>query len=87
MEAEKCAKAVHEHGPQILGLSALLISTMVSKKEVTKTLNPHGKQASVEIMIGGAPLSKHFSDEIGAGESSKDVASASELATKMMRIA
>jgi 5-methyltetrahydrofolate--homocysteine methyltransferase len=58
--------AVKEQKPQILALSALLTSTMVNMKETIDALQEAGLRDSVKIVIGGAPVTQEYADEIGA---------------------
>lgn len=71
---EKYVKAVEEHKPQILGMSALLTTTMTQMKTVIEALEPY--RGEVKIMVGGAPVTQKFADEIGADAYAVDAASA-----------
>ncbi len=79
---DKFMAAVEEHKPDIVGLSALLTTTMASMRETVETLNQ--KSPGVKTMVGGAPVSKEFSDEIGAGGYAPDGAAAVDLAKQLM---
>ena len=63
---DKFVDAVKEHSPQLIGLSALLTTTMLSMKEVVEALEKAGLRDKVKVMIGGAPIRQEFCDEIGA---------------------
>ncbi len=79
---EKFVKAIEEHQPQIMGLSALLTTTMKQMKntvETLLTLEPRPK-----ILIGGAPITQKFCDEIGADAYAADAASAAEIANMLI---
>ncbi len=70
-------KAVDEHKPQVVGLSALLTTTMPQMKLVTETLKR--ERGQVKVIIGGAPVTQKFADQIGADGYGADVAVAVEL--------
>ncbi len=58
--------AVKEHKPQILGMSALLTTTVGRMPELIAALKADGLRDSVKVMVGGAPVTQGYSDEIGA---------------------
>jgi 5-methyltetrahydrofolate--homocysteine methyltransferase len=58
--------AVKEHGPRILGMSALLTTTVPKMKATIEALTAAGLRDSVKVMVGGAPVTQAFADEIGA---------------------
>jgi 5-methyltetrahydrofolate--homocysteine methyltransferase len=58
--------AVKEHKPQILGMSALLTTTVGRMPELIAALKADGLRDSVKVMVGGAPVTQAYSDEIGA---------------------
>jgi 5-methyltetrahydrofolate--homocysteine methyltransferase len=66
VSAEKFVKAVREHRPQVLGLSAMLTTTMLNMKVTIDALKAAGLRDSVKVLVGGAPVSKKFAAEIGA---------------------
>ena len=70
--------AVEEHGADLLGMSALLTTTMVYMKTVVEAMNEAGHGA-IPICIGGAPVSRDFAHEIGADGYAADAGSAVEL--------
>jgi 5-methyltetrahydrofolate--homocysteine methyltransferase len=59
-------KAVKEHKPDVLGMSALLTTTMPRMGEVINSLKEAGIRDEVAVIIGGAPVTQEFADEIGA---------------------
>lgn len=77
---EKYVDAVANQGATIIGLSALLTTTMPSMKDTIEALKAAGLRDKVKVMIGGAPVTQNFADEIGADGYSADAASAAELA-------
>jgi len=79
---EKFVQAVEEHQPQLVGLSALLTSTMMQMKKTVEDLTAYRDR--VKIMIGGAPVTQKFADEIGADGYAPDAASAVDLARELL---
>ena len=75
---------VANDGAQIIGMSALLTTTMPAMKKTIEALEDAGIRSSIKIMVGGAPLTKSFADEIGADGYAPDAASASELAAELI---
>lgn len=63
---EKFVEAVNLHHPGFLGMSALLTTTMPMMKETIAALEKSGKRGAVKVLVGGAPISQKFADEIGA---------------------
>ena len=76
--------AVTEHKPTILGLSALLTTTMPKMEETINALKEAGLRDQVKIMAGGAPVTQAFVEEIGADAYGANAASASEKAKELM---
>ncbi len=77
---DKFVEAVKEHKPNIIGMSALLTTTMVNMPEVIKALEATGLRDKVKIMVGGAPITQNYADQIGADGYSPDAASAVDKA-------
>ncbi|MDR2530924.1 MAG: corrinoid protein [Oscillospiraceae bacterium] len=71
---------------QIVALSALLTTTMPAMKDATDALNAYRKETGrkLKILVGGAPITQAYADEIGADGYSEDAASAAELAKKAL---
>jgi corrinoid protein of di/trimethylamine methyltransferase len=76
--------AVKEHKPTILGLSALLTTTMPKMEETINALKEAGIRDQVKIMAGGAPVTQAFVDEIGVDAYGANAASATEKAKELM---
>ena len=76
--------ALVEHRPDILGMSALLTTTMPYMKVVIDTLVEKGVRDDFIVLVGGAPLNEEFGDAIGADAYCRDAAVASETATKLV---
>jgi len=81
---EKFIAAVDATGAQILGLSALLTTTMSVQKEVMAALADAGLRARVKVMVGGAPVSQRWADEIGADGYAEDAVDAVALAKRLV---
>ena len=77
---EKFVEAVKAHQPNIVGMSALLTTTMVNIPEVIKALEAAGLRDKVRVMVGGAPITQNYADQIGADGYSPDAASAADNA-------
>ncbi len=77
---EDFVKAVKEFEPDIIGMSALLTTTMRAMEHTIKALEEAGVRDTVKIMIGGAPVTQSFADQIGADGYASNAASAVELA-------
>ena len=77
---ENVVAEVAEIQPQVLGLSALLTTTMPEMENVIKYLQTKGMRENVKVMLGGAPLSAEFAEKIGADAYGKDAAEAVTIA-------
>ena len=84
MSTEDLTQKVEEIKPDILGLSALLTTTMPEIKNVIETLKDKGLRNSVKVMIGGAPLNAAFAEEVGADGYGQDAAEAVKLARRLV---
>lgn len=84
---DKLADAVQAHQPQLIALSALLTTTLPSMKRMLDRLTQDGLRAGVKVMIGGAPVTQDFADEIGADGYSDNAAGAVNLARHLMAAA
>ncbi len=76
--------AAKNQGAQIIGMSALLTTTMPSIKQSIDALREAGVREKVMVMIGGAPVTQSFADEVGADGYSPDAASAADLAKTLI---
>jgi 5-methyltetrahydrofolate--homocysteine methyltransferase len=83
VKAETFVAAVREHQPQILGLSALLTTTMGEMKTTIEALEEAGLRDSVKIMVGGAPVTAAFAEEVGADGYAPDAATAVDVARSL----
>ena len=83
VEPQAFVKAVREHQPKLLGMSALLTTTMVQMKATVEALQEAGVRDSVKIMVGGAPVTEAFAKDIGADAYAPDAASAVDKAREL----
>ncbi|NMC80700.1 MAG: cobalamin-binding protein [Chloroflexi bacterium] len=81
---ESFVAAVKEHKPEIIGMSALLTTTMLQMKSTIEALQGAGLRDSVKVMIGGAPVTAAFAKQIGADGFAPDAASAVEVARSLV---
>ena len=81
---EKFLVAIQKHKPDIVGISALLTTTMMGMTEVITALEKAGLRDKVKVMIGGAPVTQEFADEIGAEGYAPNAASAVDKARELI---
>ena len=81
---EKFVDAVKEQAPGLIAMSALLTTTMPSMKTTIDALEAAGVRDQVKIMIGGAPVTQNYADEIGADGYAPDAASAVDKAKELL---
>jgi len=82
---ETFLKTIKEKKVDILGLSALLTTTMPMMEQTVNTLVESGLRDKIKIIVGGAPVNQDFADKIGADGYAPDAGSATQLAKKMRR--
>ena len=83
-DVEAFLHALDEHKPDILGMSALLTTTMPYMKVVIDTMKEIGIRDDYIVLVGGAPLNEEFGQAIGADGYCRDAAVASETATRLV---
>ena len=83
-DAEKFIAALEEHRPDILGMSALLTTTMPYMKVVIGALKERGMRDDFIVLVGGAPLTEEFGQAIGADAYCRDAAVAAETARRLV---
>jgi 5-methyltetrahydrofolate--homocysteine methyltransferase len=83
IKPDKFAAAIKEENPDILAMSALLTTTMMHMKDTIDLLKEQGVRDSIKVIIGGAPISQEFADEIGADGFAPDAASATDLCKEL----
>ena len=81
---EKYLEALEEHQPDILGMSALLTTTMPYMKVVIDTMKEKGIRDDYIVMVGGAPLNQEFGDAVGADAYCRDAAVAADTARQLV---
>lgn len=84
---EQFVNVVNDDKVQVVALSALLTTTMPAITDVIDVISEAGIRDKVNIIIGGAPVTQHFADEIGADGYSPDAASAVELVKSLVGVA
>lgn len=82
--ADKFVQAVKENNVKIIGLSALLSTTMSGMKEIIDALKADPATSDTKVMVGGAPLTQEYADSIGAAGYSPDASSAVDLANELL---
>jgi len=81
---EKFVNAVQEHQPDLVGMSALLTTTMTSIGQTIEVLKEAGMRSKVKVLIGGAPITQDFADKVGADGFAPDAGSASRVAKALI---
>ena len=84
-DVDEYLEALYEHKPDILGMSALLTTTMPYMKVVIDTMVEKGLRDEYIILVGGAPLNEEFGEAIGADAYCRDAAIAAETATTLVQ--
>ena len=82
--ADKFISAARESGARVIGLSSLLTTTMVYMKDVMDALREAGLGDEVKVMVGGAPVTQAFADDIGAHGYAPDAASAVDFVKRLL---
>jgi len=85
VDPEKFLSAVQKHNANIVGMSALLTTTMPVMKEVIDLLSENNLRESVKVLVGGAPVTEEYSREIGADGYGADAGSAVRIAKSLMQ--
>jgi 5-methyltetrahydrofolate--homocysteine methyltransferase len=81
---EKFLDAINTHKPDIVGMSALLTTTMVNMEKTMQFLEENGVRKGVKVIIGGAPISQKYADDIGADGYAPDASQAAVIASRLM---
>jgi 5-methyltetrahydrofolate--homocysteine methyltransferase len=87
VSTEKFVQAIREHRPSIVGLSALLTTTMRQMRQTIEDLRKAGVMDGVKTMIGGAPVTQEFADTIGADAYAKDASAALARTRELLQVA
>lgn len=85
VDTEKFLAAIKEHQPDIIGMSALLTTTMPYMKVVVDALGEEGIRDEIYVMVGGAPVTENFAREVGADAYGRDAAVSVEIAKSYMQ--
>lgn len=85
--ADKFIAAAKEHNPQIVGMSALLTTTMTYIPEVIKAFDSEGLRPKVKIIVGGAPVTQEWANQIGADAYAPDAATAVDKCKELLSAA
>ena len=80
---ETFVEAAKQHQPDLLGMSALLTTTMLSMERTIKALKEAGVRDEVKVIVGGAPVNQDYADKIGADGYASNAAEATDLAKKL----
>lgn len=80
VSAEKFVEAANDPEVTLVGVSALLTTTMPAMQDIVERLNNSPRRSEFKIMVGGAPITQQFADEIGADIYTEDAASAGQAA-------
>ncbi len=83
-DIDEFLRAIDDHEPHILGMSALLTTTMPYMGVVIEELEKRGLMKELAVMVGGAPLNQEFADAINATEYGRDAAISAELAKALI---
>jgi 5-methyltetrahydrofolate--homocysteine methyltransferase len=86
VDADQFLAAIREHNADILGMSALLTTTMPYMRTVIQRLRDEGLRDQTIVLVGGAPLTSAFAEDIGADRYCEDAAVAVEAAKALMQI-
>ncbi|MCX8117726.1 MAG: corrinoid protein [Desulfobacterota bacterium] len=82
--ANKFIDAIKAHQPQVVGMSALLTTTMIEMKNTIQAIEWAGLRNQVKVIVGGAPVTQKFADDIGADGYGPDAASAVDLVRRLL---
>ena len=83
----KFIDAINEQKPALLAISAMLTTTMLNMKGIIEAVNEAGLRSKIKIIVGGAPVSEKFAQEIGADGYARDAVKAVEKVKQMLSVA
>jgi len=84
VKTDKFIEAIRESGASIVGMSALLTTTVGRQKEVIDTLEEEGLRKDIKVMVGGAPITQGWADKIGADSYAPDATAAVREAKRLV---
>jgi 5-methyltetrahydrofolate--homocysteine methyltransferase len=87
VSADRVVEAIREHRPKIVGMSALLTTTVPYQETVIKKIAAEGLREEVKVMVGGAPVTPEWADKIGADGYANNAPEAVEVARKLVGLA
>lgn len=87
VDPEVFVEAIQDFQPHVVGLSALLTTTMMTMERTIKTIDAAGLRNQVKILIGGAPVTQAFADHVGADGYASNAVTAAELARELAQTA
>ena len=85
VSADKFVEAIKKHQPKVVGMSALLTTTMREMKSILEAIQEAGLRKQVKAMIGGAPVTDRYAKEIGADGYAPDAATAVDVAKSLTK--
>jgi len=83
-DSEKFVEAIKEHQPDVVGMSAMLTTTMRAMAQTIKAIEEAGLRDQVKIMVGGAPVDAAFAERIGADGYGSNAPAGSDLAKRFV---
>ncbi|MFN2244695.1 MAG: corrinoid protein [Anaerolineae bacterium] len=86
VKPDEFVEAVRQHNADVVGMSALLTTTMPSMKATVAALTEAGLRDRVKVLIGGAPVTQAFADQIGADGFAPDASSATRVAKRLLSV-
>jgi 5-methyltetrahydrofolate--homocysteine methyltransferase len=86
VSAERFVEAIREYHPHLVGMSALLTTTMVHMPEVIAALREGGLRDTVKVIVGGAPVTESYARDIGADGYAEDAAEAVKVALRLVGV-
>jgi 5-methyltetrahydrofolate--homocysteine methyltransferase len=86
VQPQKFVEIVHSEGADLVGMSALLTTTMVSMKSTIDALGEAGLRGNVRVLVGGAPVTASFAEQIGADAYAADAVAAVDIARSLIEV-
>jgi 5-methyltetrahydrofolate--homocysteine methyltransferase len=86
VQPEQFVEIVRAEGADLVGMSALLTTTMLSMKSTIDALSEAGLRDSVRVLVGGAPVTANFAEQIGADAYAADAAAAVDTARSLIEV-
>lgn len=83
--ADRFIEAVKDNKPDVVGISALLTTTVARQQEIIELLEEEGLRKKVKVIVGGAPINQNWADEIGADGYAEEATGAVDLVKKLVK--